>query len=107
MLRLELMALDGGKESRGNGVGARLPVPLAIDDVAPPLQADFAGQSLARHVTNPRHFEVECMECVQGAAAIRRRKQRCDEAVAVGSSDQLGAMGKRILHGRQLIRIGA
>ena len=31
---------DSGKGSRGNGVGARLPVPLATDDVAPPLQAD-------------------------------------------------------------------
>ncbi len=93
------MALDGGKERRRDRVGARLPVPLAIDDVAPPLQADFTGQSLARHVADTPHLDVERVECVQRAALIRRRKQRGDEAVAIRGADKLGAIRKPILHG--------
>jgi hypothetical protein len=44
---------------------------------------------------------------VQCAAPLGRSKQRSDKAIAVGNPDKLGAMVKRIPHGRQLSRISA
>ena len=101
-LRPKLVGLHAGKQRRRDRIGACLPVPLAIDDIAPPLQADFAGQRLARHVANARHLDIERIERVQRATAFRRREQRGDEAVQVGCTDKLGAIGERILHGGSL-----
>ncbi len=72
--------------------------PLAAQHVAPPLQADFAGQRLARHLAHARHLDVEGIERMQRAAMFRRREQRGEKAVAIGRPDQLGAIGECILH---------
>ena len=64
------MAFDCRQQRRRDRIGARLLVPFAADDVAPPLQADFAGQRLVRHVAHARHLGIESIERVQRAATF-------------------------------------
>ena len=55
-----------------------------------------------RHVAHARDLGIEGIKRMQRAALFRRREQRSDEAVAVGRADQLGAIGERVLHAREL-----
>ena len=100
--RRELMAFHCGKQRRSDGISARLIGPFAADDVAPPLQADFAGQCRVRHLAHARHLGIESINRVQRAAKLRRREQRGDEPIPIGSSDQLGTVGEHILHAAEL-----
>ena len=72
----EPMAFDHRREQRGRDrIGGGLFGPLAVDHFAPPLQADFAGQRLARHLAHARHLDVEGIERMQRGAMFRRREQ--------------------------------
>ena len=56
------MPLDDAKQRGGDRMGARLPGPLAAENVAPPLQADFARQRLTRRFPHPPNLDVESVE---------------------------------------------
>ena len=101
----DVVALHRVEQRRRDRVGARLAITFAIDDVAPPLQADFARQRRVRHVADACHLGIEGIKRMERAPPVRRRKQRGDEAIAVDIAHQLGAIGECILHGRQLNRI--
>ena len=92
------MARDRGEERRGDRIGVRLSASLAAQHIGPPLQADFTGQNFPRRFAHARHFDIERIERMQRVAMFSRRKQRSQEAVAVGLTDQLGAIGEGILH---------
>ena len=96
--RGELMALDGRKQRTRDRIGTRLAAPFAAQDIAPPLQADFAGQRFARNLAHARHFAVESVKRMQRSALFGRSEQGGDIAVAVGCPHKLGAIGECILH---------
>jgi hypothetical protein len=101
--RREPMAFDHREKRGRHRVGGCLFGPSAVDHFAPPLQADFAGQRLARHLAHARHLDVEGIERVQRRAIFRRREQGTEKTVAIGGPDQLGAIGEGILHDDELI----
>ena len=75
----------------------------AADDLAPPLQADFARHGLARQFAHARDFEIEGIERVQMPSPVGGREQRCEPAVLVARAHQIFAMGERVRHGRRLV----
>ena len=70
--RGKAIALDRGEKRRGDRIGARLLVAVAVDDVAPPLQPDFPGQRLARHFADAGNLAVEGVQRVDRATVFRR-----------------------------------
>jgi hypothetical protein len=80
----------------------RLAVARAIDHLGPPLQADFARQGRVRDLTHTRQIGGKGIDSVQRRTPVGWSKQRCDEAIAVGGADQIGAIGECILHARNL-----
>ena len=89
------MPLDHSQKRRRDRIGARLAAPLIIKDLAPPLQADFAGQGFARHLAHPRNFDIEGEERMKRVAMLSRCEQRGEKTIAIGLPDKLSAIGKR------------
>ena len=56
-------------------MGICLAVALASDHLAPPLQADFAGQGRVRNLAHTRDLGVERVERLQRGAPIGGSKQ--------------------------------
>ena len=70
-----MIFLHRGEQSRGNRIGIRLAVALAIDHIGPPLQADFTRQGRVCNLANARDLGVKGVERVQRAAPLGRSKQ--------------------------------
>ncbi len=60
-----------------------------------------------RHVAHPRDLGVKRVKRMQRTAVLRRGEQRSDEAIMVGRTNKLGAIGERVLHSAELSSIGA
>src|SRR6516165_1237745 len=71
-----------------------------VEDVAPPLQADFPCYRLANDLAHAGDFHVEGVERNQRVPMLGGGKQGGEKAVLVRRAQQRLAMGECILHGR-------
>ena len=58
----EAITLDRRQQRRRDRIGRCLPVTLTTEDIAPPLQANLAGNRFPRHLAHARDLDVECVE---------------------------------------------
>ena len=98
LFRRKLITIERRQKRGGNRVGIGLFGSPGIDDVAPPLQADFARQRGVSRAPHAPDLGIEGVKRMQRAAPFRRCEQRRDVAVAVGGSNQFRAVSKRIVH---------
>ena len=90
--RIETVARDARAQGGRDRMRRRLAVALALEHLAPPLQADLARHRLARHLAHAADFDGEGIERGERIAFVRRREQRREIAVAVVLAHQRRAM---------------
>ena len=83
--------LQGGR----NRVGAHVAPRLALEGVAPPLQADLAGHRVRGRLAHPRDGQAEGVEREEMRAGGGRREQGRVVAVRVAGPHEILAMGLR------------
>ena len=65
------MPLDRTQQLGGDRIGRRLAMRRAVQQVAPPLQADFAGERLADLLADARDLDIECKQRQERAPLLR------------------------------------
>ena len=90
---------DGAQQFSSNRIGFRLAarsLPLAGQYIAPPLQADFAGQRLADMIAHMGDFGIERRQREPAAPHIRRDEQACGIGPKILRAHEIGAERSRI-----------
>ena len=95
--------MSGGLDQRSRDqVPGRFTGALSINDVATPLQADFAGHRLTRTLAYAGDLDIERIKREQWPAFLGRGKERREKSILVGDADQRLAMTIIVVHRRKL-----
>ena len=85
---------DGVVERRRHGIGPHIAPRLALQGVAPPLQADLADDRLAHGLANAGDLEVEGIEREEMRPLVGRREEARPVAIRIGVAHEGFAMGE-------------